>query len=159
LDVVASVLSEGKNSRLYKRLVYDTQMAQDVDAYQQSGLLGSSFIIEVTARPGRTIAEIQAAVDDELQKMRKQPPDAHEVQRSIHQIESSFYQRMERVGSYRGRADQLNAYYFSGGGPDFFAEDLARYTALAPDDIQAAVVRWLPADRRVELIVQPEAKQ
>jgi zinc protease len=156
LDVVASILSQGKNSRLYKRLVYDTQMAQDVDAYQQSDVLGSSFIIEVTARPGRTIAEIQTAIDEEIQKLRREPPDLREVQRAIHQIEASFYQRMERVGSYRGRADQLNAYYFAGGGPDFFAEDLARYTSLAPDDVQAAVVRWLPADRRVELTVQPE---
>jgi zinc protease len=156
LDVVASILAQGKNSRLYKRLVYDTQMAQEVDAYQQSGKLGSEFIIEVTARPGRTIAEIQTAIDEEIQKLRREPPDQREVQRAINQIEASFYQRMERVGSYRGRADQLNAYYFAGGGPDFFAEDLARYTSIAPDDVQAAVVRWLPADRRVELIVQPE---
>jgi zinc protease len=156
LDVVASILAQGKNSRLYKRLVYDTQMAQEVDAYQQSGRLGSEFIIEVTARPGRTIAEIQTAIDEEIQKLRLEPPDQREVQRAINQIEASFYQRMERVGSYRGRADQLNAYYFAGGGPDFFAEDLARYTSIAPDDVQAAVVRWLPADRRVELIVQPE---
>jgi zinc protease len=156
MDVVGSILAQGKNSRLYKRLVYDTQIAQEVDAYQQSDTLGSSFIIEVTARPGRTIAEIQTAIDEEIQKLRREAPELREVQRSINQIESSFYQRMERVGSYRGRADQLNAYYFAGGTPDFFAEDLARYTALAPDDIQSAVVRWLPADRRVELIVQPE---
>jgi predicted Zn-dependent peptidase len=62
---------------------------------------------------------------------------------------------MERVGGFGGKADQLNAYYFSGGGPDFYAEDLARYTSLSPTDIQAAVRRWLPPDRRVELIVEP----
>ena len=159
LDVVGSILSQGKNSRLYKRLVYDTQMAQEVDAYQQSDVLGSSFIIQVTPRPGRTIAEIQAAVDEEIRKLRREPPEPREVQRAIHQIESSVYQGMERVGSYRGRADQLNAYYFAGGDPDFYAEDLARYTSLAPDDVQAAAVRWLPADRRVELIVQPEGSR
>jgi zinc protease len=157
LDVAASILAQGKNSRLYKRLVYDTQIAQDVDASQQSGVLGSSFQIEVTARPGKTIEEIQKAVDEEIEKLRRQPPDVREVQRAIHQIEATFYRRMERVGSYSGRADQLNAYYFYGAGPDFFAEDLARYTSLAPDDVQAAVARWLPPDRRVELIVQPES--
>jgi len=157
LDVAASILGQGKNSRLYKRLVYDTQIAQDVDASQQSGVLGSSFQIDVTARPGKTIEEIQKAVDEEIEKLRRQPPDVREVQRAIHQIEATFYRRMERVGSYSGRADQLNAYYFYGAGPDFFAEDLARYTSLAPDDVQAAVVRWLPPDRRVELIVQPES--
>jgi zinc protease len=159
MDVVASILAEGKNSRLYKRLVYDTQMAQDVDAYQMSAALGSSFIIEATARPGRTVAEIQAAIDDELARLRREPPDAREVRRAVQQIEASFYRRMERVGSYRGLADQLNSYYFFTGDPDFFAEDLARYTSMAPDDVQAAAVQWLPAERRVELVVEPEASR
>jgi predicted Zn-dependent peptidase len=75
----------------------------------------------------------------------------------LNQIEASFYRDMERVGGFGGKADQLNAYYFAGGGPDFYAEDLARYTSLSPTDIQAAVRRWLPPDRRVELIVEPPA--
>ena len=77
-------------------------------------------------------------------------PQPREVQRAINQMEASFYRRMERVGSFGGKADQLNAYAFAGGGPDYFAEDLARYTSLSPSDVQAASVQWLPADRRVE---------
>ena len=159
LDVVSSVLSGGKNSRLYKRLVYDTQMAQDVSAFQQSGALGSSFMIIATARPGRTVAEMQKAIDEELDHLRREPPDPREVQRAINQTEASFYRRMERVGGFGGKADQLNAYYVAGGSPDYFAEDLARYTSLSPNDVQAAVVNWLPANRRVELIVEPEGGQ
>jgi zinc protease len=156
LDVVSSILSDGKNSRLYKRLVYDTQMAQDVSAFQQSGALGSSFLIVATARPGQDIAAIQAAIDEEIERLRREPPEAREVQRALNQIEASFYRSMERVGSFGGKADQLNAYYKAGGIPDFFAEDLARYTSLTPADVQAAIRRWLPADRRVELTVLPE---
>ena len=159
LDLLSSVLSDGKNSRLYKRLVYDTQMAQDVSAFQQSAPLGSSFMIVATARPGRTIEEIQKAIDEELDRLRRQPPDAREVQRAINQIEASFYRGMERVGGFGGKADQLNAYFVAGGGPDYFAEDLARYTSLSPADVQAAMVGWLPQDRRVELIVEPETRR
>ena len=159
LDLASSVLSGGKNSRLYKRLIYDLQIAQDVSAYQQSGMLGSSFLIVATARPGKSIAEIQKVIDEELDRLRREPPDAREVERAINQIEASFYRRMERVGGFGGKADQLNAYYAAGGGPDYFAEDLARYTSLSPTDVQAAIVRWLPADRRVELIVEPEARR
>jgi zinc protease len=159
LDMASSVLAGGKNSRLYKRLVYDTQMAQDVSAYQASGALGSSFQIVATARQGHTLAELQSAIDDELGKMRREPPTTREVQRAINQMEASFYRRMERVGGFGGKADQLNAYYAAGGGPDYFAEDLARYTSLGPSDVQAAVIEWLPADRRVELVVEPEAKK
>ena len=156
LDVVSSVLAGGKNSRLYKRLVYDTQIAQDVTAYQQSGALGSQFQIIATARRGHTAAELQKAIDEEIEKLRREPPVAREVQRAINQFEASFYRRMERASS---KADQLNSYYFAGGGPDYFAEDLARYTSLNPPDVQAAVIRWLPSDRRVELVVEPEVKK
>jgi zinc protease len=159
LDVLSSVLSGGKNSRLYKRLVYDTQMAQDVSAFQQSGTLGSSFLIVTTARPGHSVEEMQKAIDEEIERLRREPPGAREVERAVNQVEASFYRRMERVGGFGGKADQLNAYHFAGGGPDYFAEDLARYTSLSPADVQAAVVQWLPRDRRVELVVLPEVKR
>ena len=159
LDVAASILSDGKNSRLYSRLVYETQIAQDVAAFQASGALGSSFQIIATARPGHTGAEIQKIIDEELEKLRRTAPDAREVQRVRNQIEAAFYRGMERVGGFGGKANQLNAYYCAGAGPDYFAEDLARYTSIAPSDVQAAVLRWLPPDRRVELVVEPEGQK
>jgi zinc protease len=158
LDVVSAVLAGGKNSRLYKRLVYDSQIAQDVAAFQDSQRLASNFLIIATARPGHSAEELQKAIDEELDRLRAEPPDAREVERALNGIEASFYRQMERVGSFGGKADQLNAYYFAGGDPDFFAEDLARYTALSPTDVQAALRKWLPADRRVELTVVPEKK-
>jgi zinc protease len=157
LDVVSSVLAGGKNSRLYKRLVYDTQIAQDVAAFQESQALGSMFLIMATARPGHTAEEMQTAIDEELDRLRREPPDAREVQRAINQIEASFYRQMERVGGFDGKANQLNAYYFASGDPDLFAEDLARYTSITATDVQAALRHWLAADRRVELTVVPEA--
>jgi zinc protease len=131
-------------------------MAQDVSAFQQSGALGSSFMIVATARPGKPLADIQAIIDEEIDRLRREPPDAREVQRAVNQTQASFYRRMERVGGFYGKADQLNAYAAAGGGPDYFAEDLARYTSLTPSDVQAAVFGWLPSDRRVELVVEPE---
>ena len=94
-----------------------------------------------------------------LRSCGREGPTAREVQRAINQVEASFYERMERIGSFGGKADQLNAYAFAGGGPDYFAEDLARYTSLSPADVQSAALQWLPADRRVELVVEPEGKK
>src|SRR5687767_5780229 len=159
LDLVSSILTGGKNSRLYKRLVYEDQIAQDVSSFQSSSSLGSSYLIIATARRGRTAAELQKAIDEEIDRLRREPPDAREMQRALNQIEASFYRRMERVGGFSGKADQLNAYFAAGGGPDFFAEDLARYTTLTPSDVQAAALEWLPAGRRVELVVEPEVKK
>jgi zinc protease len=158
MDVVADVLTGGKNSRLYKRLVYDMQIAQNVRASQNSQALSSYFEIEVTPRPGHTVEEVQKVIDEEIAKLQREAPSDHEVQRAVNQIEASFYNRMERVGGFGGKADQLNAYYTNTGDPDWFNEDLARYRALSPSDIRAAADRFLPADRRVELSVVPETK-
>jgi zinc protease len=116
-------------------------------------------VIIATARPGTTVAQLQTVIDDELARLRREPPEAREVRRAINEIEASFYRQIERVGGFSGKADQLNAYFVKTGNADFFAEDLARYTPLSPTDVQATVRRWLPTDRRVELIVEPEAKK
>jgi zinc protease len=158
LDVVADVLAGGKNSRLYKRLVYDMQIAQDVSAFQGSANLSSSFQIVATARPGHTIAELQKVIDEELEKLQREDPTARELERSVNQIEASFFDRMERLGGFGGKADQINGYFSETGDPDWFNEDLNRYRALSPSDIRAAATHYLPLDRRVELIVEPEKK-
>src|SRR4051794_16909954 len=157
LDVVADVLAGGKNSRLYKRLVYDMQVAQNVSASQQSQMLSSSFQIVATPRPGHTVAELQTVIDEEIRKLQREGPTQHELERSVNQIESSFYNRMERVGGFGGKADQLNAYYTATGDPDWFNEDLSRYRALSIGDITAAAAQFLPLDKRVELTVEPAA--
>jgi len=158
LDVVADVLAGGKNSRLYKRLVYDMQIAQDVNAFQASAQLSSSFQIIATPQPGHTVAELQKVIDEETQKLQREPPSAHELERALNQIESSFYNRMERVGGFGGVADQLNAYYTSTGNPDWFNEDLSRYRALSVNDVSAAAAQYLPLGARVELTVEPEKR-
>jgi zinc protease len=159
LDVLADVLAGGKNSRLYKRLVYDLQIAQSVSAFQASQALSSHFEIEVTPRPGHTIDEIQKIVDEEITRLQREPPTDREVQRAINKFEASFYNRMERVGGFGGKADQLNAYFSTTGNPDWFNEDVARYRALSPPDIRAAAAAFLPASRRIELVVMPEGRK
>ena len=156
LDIVADVLAGGKNSRLYKRLVYELQIAQDVSAFQESMNLSSAFQIVATPRPGHTVEELQRVIDEEIAKLQKEDPSAHEVERSVNQIEASFYNRMERLGGFGGKADQINGYFSKTGDPDYFNEDLGRYRALSPSDIRAAAEAYLPRDRRVELTVQPE---
>jgi len=155
MDMIGGLLTGGKNSRLYKRLVYDLQMAQDVFAAQQSSALGSTFLVVSTARPGQSLEKIQAVIDEEIARLQQQPPEAREMMRVLNQTEASFYRRMERTAGFGGKADQLNGYFVATGMPDFFEEDLARYRALSPADIQSAAARYLPATRRVELSVMP----
>ncbi len=159
LDVVASVLASGKNSRLYKRLVYELQIAQDVAAFQSSARLGSSFLIIATARKGHTLSELEVVIQQEMDRLKNQPPTAREVQRVVNQYEAGFLSRMERIGSFGGKADQLNYYYTTTGNPDYFNEDLARYKALAPGDISNAAQNYLLDKARVTLSVVPNGKK
>ena len=156
MDMVADALAGGKNSRLYKRLVYDMQIAQDVQAYQASQGLSSYFLIQATARPGHTVDELLKVIDEEIVKLQTETPPAHETERSINSIEASFFKRMEQVGGFGGKADTLNAYFTATGDPDYYNEDLARYRSMSPSDVRAAAARFLPRDARVELTVLPE---
>jgi zinc protease len=158
LDAVAAVLSAGKNSRLYKRLVYELQVAQDVAAFQASAGLASTFHVIVTARAGRTLEEIRRLVDEEIATLQAAPPAERELERFQNRTEAGFFDRMERVGGFGGKADQLNAYYFRTGNPDYFEEDLARYRSLSPSDLQAAASRFL-GPGRVVISVVPEGKK
>ncbi|MDL1894533.1 insulinase family protein [Sphingobacteriales bacterium CHB3] len=155
-DIMASVLAGGKNSRLYKRLVYDLQVAQDVSAYNYSMRLGSIFIIEVTARSGHTLQEIEKLVQEEIDRIKRENPAEREVQRAVNQYEASFLARLESV---ENKADQFNNYFQFTGNPDFFNEDLYRYKAVDADDITAAAKTFLHNDKRVVLSIVPKGKK
>jgi zinc protease len=160
LDVTSGVLGGGKNSRLYKRLVYDMQLAQDVTAQQASSRYGSFYMVVVTARPSGdapdvALARIKTIVDEEIEKLKNAPPETREVERVKNGIEASFLNQMETI---EGKADQMNQYFMFTGTPDYFNQDLGRYRAVQPADVQAAVKQWLPADRRFELSIVPDTQ-
>jgi zinc protease len=159
MDVLARILASGKNSRLYKRLVYELQIAQDVSASQNSGALGSTFLVTATAREGHGLAELETVIAEELAKIKAEPPAARELERAVNQIESAFYGALERVGGFGGKADRLNLYEFYAGRPDYFTEDLARYTSLDARDLQSAARAYLRDDARVVLSIVPAGKE
>jgi zinc protease len=154
LDVVTYVLAGAKNSRLTKKLVYDLQLATDVVVFNDAKRMDGDVNLYVTARPGKALPELQAIVDAELRRLAQEGPTARELAQAQNAIESLFLQSLEQVGN---KADQLNAYYYQTGTPDFFAKDLARYRALTRADVQQAARRYLTAPKAV-LSVVPQGK-
>jgi zinc protease len=145
-DVVATILGSGRSSRLYKKLVYEKQIAQDVTASQYSLMLGSVFSIEATARPGRTVAELEKAMDEELAALAATPPDISEVTRARNQFETSTVSSLESIS---GLANRLNMYNHYVGKPDYLQADLARYSSITPANVQAFVRDQLKSSSRV----------
>src|SRR6266487_4696901 len=158
LDVVANVLAGGRSSRLYRRLVYDMQIATDVVAFQDGTRIDGKFEIFATARPGHELGELQRVVDEELRKLADQGPTAREVERARNTFEAEFLSRMERVGGFGGKADQLNFYNYFVGTPDYFQKVRDRYGRVRPAAGQRAVKTYLTGAHRVVLSVVPQGK-
>jgi zinc protease len=154
LDIAAYVLAGAKNSRLTKRLVYEEQLATGVSAGNDSKRLGGEFDIVATARPGHALPELQAVVEQELRRLAADGPTDRELEQAKNAIEAGFLRALERV---LGKADQLNAYYYEAGEPDYYAEDLARYHSVTAADVQRAAREYLLAPK-VVLSVVPQGK-
>lgn len=152
LDVAAHVLGGGKASRLYGLLVRDKQLAQSVQVGQDSQSLSSVFDIEVVARPGASLDEIEKLVDAEITRLATTPPTEAELAQARATIQTQLLQRMEKVTSL---ADLVNHYNQMAGDPGFVGKDLARYAQLTPASVSATVSQWLKKDRRVVVQAQP----
>ncbi len=145
-DMTAGILGGGRSSRLYKKLVYEKQIAQDVAAQQQSLQLGSFFTIQVTARPGHTAEEIEKAINEELDKFRREGPDAKELERARNTMETRIIRSLETFG---GRADRLNQYNQYLATPDYLAQDITRYRKATLASVREFAEQQLKTSARV----------
>ena len=147
-DIVGTILGGGRSSRLFKKLVYEQQIAQNVSASQYSLILGSMFQIEATARPGRTAEELEKAIDQELAAFRTQGPSAAEIDQARNTIETGIIGGLERLGGFGGVADRLNMYNHYLGTPDYLEKDILRYRAVTPATALAFAKQYLTPNAR-----------
>jgi zinc protease len=158
MDLVCDLLASGKMSRLYRRLVYDQRIAVDVSAFQGSRELGSFCLVAVTAAPGHTLPEVLAAVDEEIARLAREGPDEGEMERVVAQAEAQFVYRLQTIGGFGGKSDQLNAYNVLTGDPAYFAVDLERYRLATAESVRAAAERYIGHRRRVLLGIVPRGQ-
>ena len=152
LDLVARVLAAGKTSRLYKRLVYDDQIAQDVSAFQSSEQLASKFEIIATAKPGHKPEELLDGIQQEIQKLQAGMIDDAELARARTSFLARLAFGLEGVGE---RADRINSFMQYTGDPGYLPRDIARYENATTKTLGEAARRWLPLDKRLIAIARP----
>jgi len=155
LDLVSDLLASGKTSRLYRRLVYQMRLATEVAAFQQSRESSSYFQVVATAAPGRTLAEVEAAITEEIELFAAEGPTGDELARVMAQAEAQFVYRLQAVGGFGGKSDQLNAYNVFLGEPESLQHDLDRYLRVTPQALAAATRAYLRPDARVSVSVVP----
>ena len=158
LDLVADVLADGKSSRLYKSMVYERRIATDITAMQQSRELSGFFQVIATAAPGHSLGELEAAMSAELAHVAESGPVTAELQKSLAQAEAQFIYRIQTVGGFGGKSDQLNQYNVFVGDPGYFERDLQRYREATPDSVAAAAQRFLVRAPRVAVSVVPRGR-
>jgi zinc protease len=158
MDLLSDLFANGKVSRLYKALVYERRIASEVMAFQNSRELIGFWQVVATAAPGHTLAELQQGIDDELARLTQEGPTEDEMRRGHAQIEAQFVYRLQTLGGFGGKADQLNAYSVFVNDPGYFERDLARYAGITQQDLHRAVRKYLRTDNRVVVSVVPKGK-
>jgi zinc protease len=158
LTVLAQILAGGKSSRLYKSLVYDRQIAQEANAAQNSYALSSTFVIDVTARPGHTARDIESAVDTELAALRDFGPSERELERARNTIETEMLASIEKLGD-NGLANLVNRYNQYTGDPGYLPKDLERLRRVSVADVQRAARMYLQERARAVVEGVPGKQQ
>jgi len=155
LNVLADLLTSGKSSRLYKRLVYDEQVAALTSSWNDGSLISGDFWMRVRAKPDVDLDRIEAAVMEEVARLAATPPSREELERAVNGRVTGFVSALETV---EGKADRLNDYLYFTGNPDFAEQDLARYRAVTPADIQRVARQYLAGRNHVLISIVPTGK-
>ena len=156
LDLAAELLGGGKTSRLYKRLVYDEQVADRVQIGNSSYELAGMFAISVDIKQGIPTERVAAIVEEELAKLLSEGPDAADLSRAQIGIEADFVRGVEQIGGFGGKADVLASGQTYLDNPGYFREALKRTLEATPDQVRAAAQRWLSSGD-LTIITQPFA--
>jgi zinc protease len=154
LDMATDILGSGKTSRLYKRLVYDDQIATDVSCYLDNREIGSLFTIEANAKPGVDLAKVEKAIDEELAKFLQTGPTEDELLKVKTKNYAGFVRGLERVGGFGGKSDILakNQTFF--GSPDYYKTWLTRMNDAKTANILQTTKEWI-SDGQYVLEVKP----
>jgi zinc protease len=157
LDLVAGILSEGKTSRFYKRLVFDDQIASDVAAFAFPLEIAGLFGVVATAMPGQDLAAVDAAIEEEVGRFLAEGPTADELERILTQRRASFIRGAERVGGFGGKSDILARHEVYLGDPGFYRTTLARWEAAETGALKAVANKWMAKGQYI-LEVHPFAE-
>jgi zinc protease len=143
LDLASGVLGGGKNSRLFKRLVYTDQTATSVSASIAPFELGGQFEITADVKPGGDVAAVEKALDEELARFLKDGPTAAELELQKVSAYALFVRTTERIDGFGGKSTVLAESQVYGGSPDFYRQQMAWYRAATPADVHAQAKAWL----------------
>ncbi len=154
LSMVGSVLSSGKNSRLYQRLIYNEQLVSSVSAYVSGYEIAGTFEITAMVNPGIDVDRVDAIIEEELARFLKEGPTRKELKRVKIQNISGFIRALERVGGFGGKSDLLASNYIYNGDPTFYKKEMDWVKNATRNDLKDVANKWL-SDGLYHLEIRP----
>jgi zinc protease len=143
LNLVSEILTSGKTSRLYKRLVYEDQIATDVVSFSFGRELGGMFMVWATAQPGQDLAHVEKVLDEEIKRFLEEGPTEPELERVRAGYLADFVRGIERIGGFGGKSDILAQSAVYGGSSDYYRTVLDRMETATVANLHDASRRWL----------------
>ncbi len=143
LNLASSVLSSGKNSRFYKRLIYDDQIASTASAFTWEKEIASNFVIQANVKPGSSLEQVELAIHEELARFLQDGPTDEELSRVKAEYFANFIKGIERIGGFGGKSDILAQHTTYGGSPDYYKKILEMVANASTEQVQAAARKWL----------------
>ena len=154
LELASSVLTNGKNSRLFKKLRYEDQSVTSVNSFQWGKEIAGNFIIQANVKPGKTVEEVEASINKELERFIKEGPTEKELKRVKARYFANTIKRLERIGGFGGKSDVLAYNTVYGGAPDFYKTYYQYISEATPSDIKKTLKNWL-SDGKFVLVTNP----
>ena len=142
-DLISNILTSGKTSRLYKRLVYDDQIATSVSSFIDDREIAGQFHVWATAKPGGDLDAVEAVVNEELARIIKDGPTDAEMERAKTQILAGFIRGAERIGGFGGKSDILARFQINLGDSGAYKTYLDRLRSATATDLKTTAGEWL----------------
>ncbi len=154
LDLATDILAAGKNSRLYKKLVYEKQICTSASAFFGPSEIAGNIMIQANVKPGKTVEEVEAAINEIVKEFLDKGPTEEELKRVKTAYFANYIKGLERIGGFGGKSDLLAQNEVYGGSPDYYKKMLKWYNETTTKNIQGVCKEWM-SEGRFTLLCNP----
>lgn len=153
LDMISSILSDGKSSRLYKKLVDDEKKALQVTAFNYALEDYGTYIVLALPLGENTLDDLVNAIDEEIIDLQDNLISERDLQKLHNKFENNFINANSSIG---GIAHSLAKYYLLYDDTNLINTEIDIYNSITREEIRAVAKKYLKPNKRLVLDYLPE---
>ena len=156
LSMISTYFSDGKTSKLYKKIVDDKKMALQVGAINLSQEDYGTYILYGLPLGDVSLDDLVAEMDEEILKLKNNLISERDYQKIQNKFENNF---VSSNSSFEGIANSLARYYMLYGDVNLINNEIDIYRSITREEIQSVANKYLNADQRLLLEYLPESEK